>query len=100
MAKMRRLTLLLAVLAGAVVLVSSAVVGAPALADGPTVRYVAPDGLCGGAKPCYASIQAGVDGAGLGDVIKVAGGTYTTSGGATEVLMISTPVTIEEGTRP
>ena len=47
-----------------------------ALAD-PGILYVAPGGNCGGATPCYATVQAAVDAASEGDVIKVAQGTYT-----------------------
>lgn len=50
---------------------------APAIAASPVSRYVAPGGNCGGASPCYASIQAAVDAAADGDVIKVAQGPYT-----------------------
>jgi hypothetical protein len=39
--------------------------------------YVAPNGVCGGAAPCYATLQAAVDAAGDLDVIKIAAGTYT-----------------------
>jgi len=46
-------------------------------APGGAIRYVTPDGRCGGAAPCYASIQAAVDAASDGDIIKVARGTYT-----------------------
>ncbi|MGA9351436.1 MAG: choice-of-anchor Q domain-containing protein [Anaerolineae bacterium] len=47
-----------------------------ALAD-PGILYVAPGGNCGGATPCYATVQAAVDAADPGDVIKVASGVYT-----------------------
>ncbi len=42
-----------------------------------TTHYVAPGGNCGGATPCYATVQAAVDAAADGDLIKVAQGTYT-----------------------
>ncbi|RPI55767.1 MAG: hypothetical protein EHM56_04995, partial [Chloroflexi bacterium] len=41
------------------------------------VSYVAPGGLCGGAAPCYASIQDAVGAAREGDTVKVAEGSYT-----------------------
>lgn len=42
-----------------------------------TVRYVAPDGNCGGASPCYATIQAAIDAAARDDEIRVATGVYS-----------------------
>ena len=42
------------------------------------VRYVAPGSDCGGASPCYATIQAAVDAAATSDSIKIAEGIYTT----------------------
>jgi hypothetical protein len=44
------------------------------------ILYVAPGGDCGGASPCYATIQGAVDAASNGDTIKVAQGTYTSIG--------------------
>jgi uncharacterized repeat protein (TIGR01451 family) len=43
-----------------------------------TILYVAPGGSCGGASPCYASIQAAINAASINssDTIKVAQGTY------------------------
>jgi len=41
------------------------------------LRYVAPGGNCGGATPCYATIQAAVDAASPGDEIRVATGIYS-----------------------
>ena len=50
---------------------------AAGLTSAATVRYVAPGGVCGGANPCYATIQAAVDAAAVGDEIRVAAGAYT-----------------------
>ena len=51
-------------------------VAAPAAGPAAGILYVAPDGQCGAATPCYASVQAAVDAATSGDTIKVAAGTY------------------------
>jgi hypothetical protein len=70
--------------------------------------YVAPGGDCGGASPCYATIQSAVDAASVLDSIKVATGTYigvharprndvTTTGTVTQVVYISQTLTIEGG---
>lgn len=70
--------------------------------------YVAPGGNCGGATPCYATIQLAVDAASDLDLIKVAAGTYTdlhvrlrndvtTTGVVTQVAYISVTLTIEGG---
>lgn len=41
-----------------------------------TVRYVAVGGNCGGANPCYATIQAALDAAVNGDEIRIKTGTH------------------------
>jgi len=74
----------------------------------PGVRYVAPGGNCGGATPCYSSVQAAVDAAAPGDEIRVAAGIYTGVQNrpalnipgyftATQVVAITKPVTIRGG---
>jgi hypothetical protein len=40
------------------------------------VRFVNPDGVCGGNLPCYTTIQAAVNAASSGDTISVADATY------------------------
>jgi parallel beta-helix repeat protein len=77
-----------------------------ALAD-PGILYVAPGGDCGGATPCYATVQAAVDAAIAGDVIKVAQGTYTgvqnvpslntATFSATQIVAVTKSVTIRGG---
>lgn len=70
--------------------------------------YVAPGGNCGGATPCYATVQGAVDAASDLDWIKVAAGTYTdvhvrprnditTTGVVTQVVCVSVTLTIEGG---
>jgi hypothetical protein len=43
------------------------------------IRYVNPDGVCGGNSPCYTTIQAAIDASISGDTIKVADATYNES---------------------
>lgn len=71
-----------------------ALVNDPARAWGSTL-YVAPDGDCGGASPCHATIQGAVDAASHGDIVKVAQGVYT--GAGFQVVYISRPITVTGG---
>lgn len=57
--------------------------------------YVAPGGDCGGASPCYATIQSAVDVASSGDTVKVAQGVYTAIG--FQVVYISKAITLTGG---
>jgi parallel beta-helix repeat protein len=80
--------------------------GSLVLAD-PGVQHVAPGGDCGGATPCYGSIQAAVNASSHGDLIKVAQGTYTDVHNApslgssvftaTQVVVITTNLTLRGG---
>jgi parallel beta-helix repeat protein len=65
-----------------------------------TVLHVAPKGDCGGAYPCYASVQDAVDAANDGDEICVASGVYTgvnTRGGGRQVVYISRTLALRGG---
>ncbi|MGQ9627417.1 MAG: right-handed parallel beta-helix repeat-containing protein [Anaerolineae bacterium] len=89
------IAILLAVSGGAIAPLKSQPVYAS-----PGVLYVASDGNCNGYTPCYSSVQAAVNAASTGDVIKVAAGTYTginNSGGSTQVLYINKTVTVSGG---
>ena len=44
-----------------------------------STMYVSKDGVCGGMSPCYTSIQAAIDVADTGVVIRIAQGTYSGS---------------------
>lgn len=103
----QRLHLSLAVTIGLVAMVGMLTLlgalgdGPPAAqAQGDHTRYVAPEGNCNGAAPCYTTVQAAVEAAASGDVIKVAAGTYTdihVRDGITQVVYISKTVTIRGG---
>jgi uncharacterized repeat protein (TIGR01451 family) len=65
-----------------------------------TIRYVASGGNCGGASPCYSTVQAAVDAAQEGDEIRVAAGTYTginNQGGLAQVVYVDKSLTIRGG---
>jgi len=70
-----------------------------ALAD-PGLLYVAPGGDCGGATPCFATVQDAVDAASAGAEIRVAAGAYTgvsARAGVTQTVYISKTVAIRGG---
>jgi hypothetical protein len=54
------------------------------------IRYVSPGGSCGGASPCYATIQDAIDAAAPGDVIYVQPGLYV----LTALINVTTSVRI------
>jgi hypothetical protein len=60
-----------------------------------TVLYVAPGGNCGGASPCYDTVQGALSAASGGDTIKVAQGVYTSTGAA--VASVEEAVTLAGG---
>jgi hypothetical protein len=64
------------------------------------ISYVAPGGNCGGAGPCYSSVQAAVDAAAEGDEIRIAAGTYTgtnSNGGLSQMVYLVKSLTIKGG---
>jgi hypothetical protein len=68
----------------------------------PQVLHVAPDGMCGGVDPCFASVQAAVDAAAHSDEIRIATGNYTdthvrSSDAVTQVAYVSKTLTLRGG---
>jgi len=61
----------------------------------PNALHVALGGDCGGASPCYATIQAAVDAASDSDTIKVTQGTYTSTG--FQVVYVNKAITLTGG---
>ena len=83
------LALCVVLLAGALILVGTSVE-----AQG-GVHYVALGGFCGGATPCYTSIQEALTAAHEGDTVKVAEGVYTRTG--FQVLYVNKGITVIGG---
>jgi hypothetical protein len=82
------------------------VIGGWALLNGravqaaPGVLHVAPGGNCGGASPCYSTVQGAVDAAQTGDEIRIAAGTYSgvnNQGGKPQVVYIAKSLTLRGG---
>jgi parallel beta-helix repeat protein len=92
-------TLFLALLIAAPVVVLMAIITttrySPVQAQGMFIHFVAPGGNCGGASPCYATIQAAVNDSANGDIIKVAQGVYT--GTTSSVVYIDRAVSLTGG---
>jgi hypothetical protein len=63
----------------------------------PGILYVAHDGDCGSATPCYNTIQTAVDAAQPNDEIRVAAGLYPIQPGMNQVVLIEKSLTIRGG---
>lgn len=90
------LVVLTGVLLGAVLLAGTGISAYAA----PAILYVASGGSCGSASPCYASVQAAVDAAQIGDEIRVAEGVYSgvnDRGGTPQVVYIDKSLTMRGG---
>lgn len=61
--------MIMAAFAAALLLVGATAVNA-------AIRYVNPDGVCGGNSPCYTTIQGAINASNSGDTIQVADATY------------------------
>ncbi|MBU0491996.1 MAG: right-handed parallel beta-helix repeat-containing protein [Chloroflexi bacterium] len=98
-ARLSAILVALVVLAGILILIGSRGSTPPAVQALGTTRYVAP-GECGGMTPCYSTIQAAIDAAQDGDVIKIAASTYTTlntHGGLGQIAYITKSLTLQGG---
>ncbi len=84
-------TILGGLLVALVWLLVLAQLASPVQAD-PAVLYVAPDGTCEGASPCFANVQAAVDAANPGDEIRIATGVYTDVHVRSRVVLTTTDV--------
>ncbi|MBN1177690.1 MAG: hypothetical protein JXD18_00640, partial [Anaerolineae bacterium] len=95
--------IVLAIIVAALVLATGLQQGRTQAAPAASVLYVDAAGTCGGASPCYATIQDAVDDASDGDEIRVASGSYTdlhTRGGTTQVLYVDKSLTLRGGYDP
>lgn len=101
---MKRNTILLIAIAGlALMLVVgtvSVLASAGPIDDDASIHYVAPNADCGEVSPCYASVQAAVDVAVDGDIVKVSSGVYTDvhfRAGMTQTVYVSKSITLRGG---
>jgi len=91
---------LTATLTLAVVIGGWALLNGRAVQAAPGVLHVAPGGNCGGASPCYSTVQGAVDAAQTGDEIRIAAGTYSgvnNQGGKPQVVYIAKSLTLRGG---